>query len=276
MSYSSIKFSKEKPEFLQTLRQRVKAYFKDNSISPYANQEMVWKSVIMVGAYLIPFFLMLAGVIRSPFAIVVTFALMGFAVAGIGMCVMHDANHSAYSKSPRTNRYIGYLLNLVGGFVTNWKIQHNRLHHSYTNIDEHDEDIAPRVVLRLCPHKKRYFFHRIQHIYGWFLYGFMTLSWITVKDFNRLFRYRNTGLLSERDESFGRLLMKLTVLKVIYYLIFLVLPITVLPVAWWVTTLGFFLMHFVTGLTLAVVFSACSCHAHLRISPPGLQWRNGK
>lgn len=254
MSYKTVKFSKENPEFLMTLRQRVKQYFEERNISQHANTEMVVKTIIMLTAYFGPYLLMLGGVISSPIAILLTFALMGFAVAGLGMCVMHDANHGAYSDNPSVNQNIGYVLNLIGGFVTNWKIQHNRLHHSYTNIDHHDEDIAPRLVLRLCPHKKRYGFHRIQHIYGWFLYGFMTIAWITVKDFNRLFKYKDSGFLRKKRGEFEILLAKLIVLKLVYYGIFLIIPMTVLPVAWWVTVLGFFAMHFVAGLTLAVVF----------------------
>ena len=254
MSYTTVKFSKNNPEFLQTIRGRVKKYFEENNLSQHANREMVLKTIIMVSLYLIPFLMLLGGLIESVLVVLLLWAVMGFAKAGIGMCVMHDANHSAYSDNPRVNRNIGYLLNLVGGFVVNWKIQHNRLHHSYTNIDEHDEDIAPRLVLRLCPHKRRFFFHRIQHYYGWFLYGFMTLAWATIKDFNRLFRYKRNGLLPKREGSFLQLLGKLTALKLMYYGIFLVLPLLLIPVAWWVTLLGFFIMHFVAGFTLAVVF----------------------
>jgi linoleoyl-CoA desaturase len=32
-------------------------------------------------------------------------------------------------------------MHLLGGSATNWKIQHNVLHHSFTNIDGYDEDI---------------------------------------------------------------------------------------------------------------------------------------
>ncbi|MEM7371173.1 MAG: acyl-CoA desaturase [Bacteroidota bacterium] len=237
-----------------TLRRRVKGYFEERNLSPHANTEMVVKTIVMVSAYLVPYLLMLLGVISSTPAMLITWAFMGFAVAGIGMCVMHDANHLAYSDNAIVNRNIGYLLNIIGGFVANWKIQHNRLHHSYTNIDHHDEDIAPRLVLRLCPHKKRYGFHRIQHIYGWFLYGFMTIAWITVKDFNRLFKYRESGFLKDKNGQFEILLTKLVFLKIGYYGLFLVLPIMLIPVAWWITALGFFFMHFVAGLTLAVVF----------------------
>ena len=61
-------------------------------------------------------------------------SLMGLGMAGIGLSVMHDANHGAYSKKPIVNKLLGYCLNLVGGYDLNWRIQHNVLHHTYTNI----------------------------------------------------------------------------------------------------------------------------------------------
>ncbi|MFM7766802.1 MAG: fatty acid desaturase family protein, partial [Bacteroidota bacterium] len=60
--------------------------------------------------------------------------LTGTGLAGIGMSVMHDANHGAYSSNKNINRLVGHTLNMVGGSVSNWKIQHNILHHTYTNI----------------------------------------------------------------------------------------------------------------------------------------------
>ena len=88
---------------------------------------------------------------------------MGFGLAGIGMSIMHDANHGAYSSKPWVNNLLGLSLNIVGGNAFNWKVQHNVLHHTYTNIHDVDEDISPRGVLRLCPHGEWKPFHRFQH-----------------------------------------------------------------------------------------------------------------
>ena len=79
---------------------------------------------------------------------------MGFGMAGIGLAIMHDANHGAYSKNDTVNKFFGGLIKFLGGSETNWKIQHNVLHHTYTNIEGLDEDIeAPVVALRFsaCP-----------------------------------------------------------------------------------------------------------------------------
>ncbi len=60
--------------------------------------------------------------------------LMGFGMSGIGTSIMHDANHGSYAADGRINKFISYILEIIGGYTANWKIQHNILHHTYTNI----------------------------------------------------------------------------------------------------------------------------------------------
>jgi linoleoyl-CoA desaturase len=98
---------------------------------------------------------MLGGIITTSAGVIGCYFLMGFAIAGIGMAVMHDANHGAYSSNQTINEYVGYLLNLVGGSAENWKIQHNILHHTYTNIEGLDADITTFPMLRFSPFAKR-------------------------------------------------------------------------------------------------------------------------
>ena len=47
---------------------------------------------------------------------------------------------------------------------------------------------------------------------------------------------------------------KLILQKVVYYAIFLGLPIVFLDIAWWHVLIGWFCMHFVGGLILACIF----------------------
>lgn len=256
MKYQPVKFASQRTdEFLRQLRSRVGHHFEEQQISTYGNAEMVVKSIVLLAMLLVPYGLILSGLISQAWILLLLWAVMGLAGAGIGMSVMHDANHGAYSKNQTVNRYLGYLANFLGGFVANWKIQHNRLHHSFTNIDGHDEDIAPGPVLRLHPEQPWLKHHRAQHIYAWFIYSLMTIFWITVKDFRQLYRYKQNGLLGKRGEvKYRKLLFKLIGVKVIYYTYMLVLPLLLAPVAWWVTVIGFLGMHLITGFTLASVF----------------------
>src|SRR5688572_15128271 len=99
MKHSSvIKFSSSKADFFSTLNQRVNEYFKSNSISRYANNQMRFKTVFMISLYSVPYLLMITGVVGNPWAMLAMCLLMGTGIAGIGLAVMHDANHGSYSN----------------------------------------------------------------------------------------------------------------------------------------------------------------------------------
>lgn len=242
-------------EFLTTLRKRVMGYFKENNKSKEANANMVFKSIFMVTLFTTPYVLMIAGFIQNPWMVFFMYVLMGFGMTGIGLCIMHDANHGAYSKNPKVNKYMGLLLNYVGGNALNWKIQHNMLHHSYTNVDGLDEDINPGAVMRFSPHQPRLKHHKYQHVYAWVLYSLMTLSWLMVKDFKQLKRYHKMGLAEPASQkSFKRVMLELTFSKVIYWGLIVLLPMFLLPVSWWVVALGVIVMNLIAGLILAMIF----------------------
>ena len=73
---------------------------------------------------------------------------------------------------------------LVGGSKFTWRVQHNILHHTYTNIYGMDEDIHDKPILRLSPHGKLHFIHKYQHLYAFVIYCLATLGWTLNKDLN--------------------------------------------------------------------------------------------
>lgn len=249
-----IRYSKEKIDFLTGLRASVDAYFKNNNIEPYGNSRIMVKTVFMGILYLAPWVLMLSGVFTSVWAVMACWVLMGFGMAGVGMATMHDASHGAFSKKKWVNKLFGNSLYLLGGFPPNWRYQHNTLHHGYTNIEGHDEDIAPPELLRLSPHRPLKKIHRYQYLYAWFFYSLMTISWIIVKDFRRLQKYKAMGVKLSGKRTYRSLLVDLIISKVLYYTMFLVVPLLTVPVAWYWVVVGFLLMHFVGGLVLAAIF----------------------
>lgn len=251
-----IKFSQKiGRDFNSTLKKRVRAYFKDNNITKYANANMKIKTVFMTLLYFTPYILMLTGVITNIWLIALSWAIMGFGVAGIGLSVMHDANHGAYSKSKRVNYVVGRIVNLVGGYAPTWKIQHNILHHSYTNVHGYDEDVSPALaILRFSPKDKHIPIHRFQFIYAWFFYSLMTVMWITTKDFQQLFRYKKMGLTKTENLKFGKLFLELLFTKLLYYAYVVVLPLIFMDIAWYQLLLFVLMMHLIAGFTLAAVF----------------------
>lgn len=255
MKYQPAKFASQRTDdFLRQLRERVKFHFEENGLTTYGNSEMAIKTAVILLMFAIPYFFVLSGFITNLWALAGLWLFMGCMKAAIGMSVTHDANHGAYSPNQTVNKIFGQMINWVGGYDANWKIQHNRLHHSFTNIEGHDEDIAPGPVLRLHPEQPLLKHHKAQHIYAWFVYSLMTLFWITGKDFKSLKKYKDSGLLGKKPGKYQKLLSELVFTKSIYFGYLLIIPMIFSPSPWWLTIIFFVSMHMVAGLILASVF----------------------
>ena len=251
---ATIKFSnKQKTDFHRVVTKRVDQYFAENGLSKNADYRMVFKTVFMFALYFIPYGIILSGILPV-YGMWACTALMGFGLAGIGMSVMHDANHGAYSNKSWLNQVLGYSLNIVGGDAFNWKIQHNQLHHTYTNIHGFDQDIRPRVNLRLTPAVEKNFFHRFQVVYAFILYSLQTFFWVIVKDFMQFDQYLQFHSDANNKKQKTIRLLNIILFKAIYFFYILVIPALVLPVAWWQLLIGFLTIHVVGGLTLTTVF----------------------
>lgn len=240
-------------EFSKTLRSRVNAHFKTHNTTRNANSHMVIKTVVMLSLFFIPLIALGSGLITTTGMVFAAYIVCGLGMSGIGMGVMHDAIHGSYSKNKKTNTLLGYTFNLIGANADVWKIQHNVLHHTYTNIEHADDDINAPFFLRFSPHAKHYWAHKFQHIYIWFFYGISTISWITTKDFIRLNRYHKMGFLAKKNE-YKKVLVSMIGWKLLYYTYALFIPMLVIPLSWWIILLGFLSMHFVTGLLVSTVF----------------------
>ncbi len=250
----NLKFAAKQQDFFVTLNQRVNSYFKTNNIDRTANSEMVVKTFFMFSLYFIPYAFIMLGGFTSGWIMLSLCVIMGFGKAGIGLSIMHDANHGAYSNKAWVNTALGLSLNIIGGHAFNWRIQHNVLHHTYTNVHDVDEDISPRGVLRMAPGSKWRPMHQYQHLYAWFFYGLMTFVWIVIKDYYRLTKYHNEGLVKKQKASVTMEWIIMMTTKVIYYGYVFVLPMLILPFAWWQILIGFLVMHYVAGFILAIIF----------------------
>ncbi|MBC7904265.1 MAG: fatty acid desaturase, partial [Gemmatimonadaceae bacterium] len=114
--------------FYDAVIARVNAYFEANNISPYANSAMWVKTAAMLLLYFVPYIIIVTGqTAGNPWLFFGLWVLMGFGVSGIGTSVMHDANHGTYSPKKSVNKYISYILEIIGGYAVNWRIQHNVL-----------------------------------------------------------------------------------------------------------------------------------------------------
>lgn len=214
---------------------------------------MYIKAIVMLGIYLTPLLLVITNVITHPFWIIIMYVISGIGMAGVGMGIMHDANHGSLSRKSKINNLFGKSLDFVGCSSAVWKLQHNVLHHTFTNIDDHDEDIDAPFFLAFSPNKKKYWIHKFQHLYAWIFYGMTTVYWVTAKDFLALTKYYKTKLIRDK-KTLTKEILKSIFWKIIYYSYVLLLPMLFnSSSALWIV-LGFLISHFITGLLISIIF----------------------
>lgn len=149
---------------------------------------------------------------------------------------------------------MGYSLNLLGGSVFNWKLQHNILHHTYTNVVHMDDDIEDKLVLRFSPHTKVKGVHKWQYVYAFLFYGVLTLYWVILKDFVQFFKYTSNGVNRSTTTQNFIILSKIILLKAFYISVMLIMPTLLFSIPLFIVIWGFVVMHFVAAIILSVVF----------------------
>lgn len=239
--------------FYGTLRKRVNAYFKENDIPKYGNWEMKLKTIVFGAGYLIPYTLMLTGVITNTWAMVGSWLFMGIMMTGIGCNVGHDANHGSYAKNRKVNDLLGNVMYFLGMDMYVWKIQHNVLHHTYTNVEGMDDDININGILRFSPHKEKKKIHKFQYIYAWLLYMLMSVSWLSHKEFAQLKRYKEDG----HTKQFGKystLVFKAIIGKIFFISYSLVIPLIFFEGSVLFIIACYMMMLFTSAFTTAVIF----------------------
>tara|TARA_B110000259_G_scaffold2339_1_gene2767 strand:+ start:194 stop:1294 length:1101 start_codon:yes stop_codon:yes gene_type:complete len=249
-----LKFSRKDPKkFFITLNQRVNDHFKKINVSKAGNWKLYFKTAFMLTLFIAPYFLILftdTNVwVKLLFAII-----MGVGIAGVGMNVMHDGNHGSFSKIPWINKVMGATIYLLAGNVHNWKVQHNILHHTYTNIHGHDEDLEAGRIIRFSKHSDWLPIHRFQHLYSVFLYGLLTINWAITTDFQQTHRFLKRKLTYKNALQPLRQWFVLILTKTLYITIWIVIPMVFLELAWWKILIGFFAMHYIAGVILSLVF----------------------
>jgi linoleoyl-CoA desaturase len=248
-----IKFvNKAQATFFSTLRSRVDAYFQETQVKKQGGNAMIIKALVMLALYFIPYGFILFGGFGNTINILLAI-VMGLGVAGTGMSVMHDAIHGSFSEKNWVNKLFGASIYLLGGNAYNWEVQHNQLHHTYTNIHEIDEDITGKFLLRLNVAEKIKGIHKFQHIYAFFLYSLMTISFLW-KDFKEIGLYNKLSKTGYVKAFPTNELVILYLSKIVYVLFICVMPILVLKIGFGQWLLGFMIMHCVAGLILSTVF----------------------
>jgi len=237
--------------FMATIRERVDQYFETSGSSCNANGVMWIKTAIFLGGFIVLYGLIISNVF-SAWIMLPLAMLLGMFCAFVGFNVCHDAIHGAFSANSVVNKIFSAVFNLVGANPYVWTITHNAVHHTYTNIPGHDEDIdvAPGLI-RISDEEPVNKLQRFQHWYAFPLYSLASLSWVFRKDYKKFFQPKvgQTVVKHPKMEYFN-----LFFAKGVYYFLFIVLPLLVLDITWWQFIIGFVALHIAQGLTMGLVF----------------------
>ena len=234
------------------MKKRVNQYFDERKIKRTGDYRVALKAAFVFSLYFVPYFITVFFPLNV-WQYYLALCTMGVGMAGIGLAIMHDANHGSVSSKQWVNKLVGYSLNLIGGNSLSWKIQHNVLHHSFTNVHGIDEDLEGGHIMRFTPYVEWKKHHKGQHIYAWALYSFMTFSWVLIKDFKRLKKYDELGLVKLQGTTYTKAFLTILVSKIVYISYMLVVPL-MLGYAWWMVLSAFLVMHLIGGLMLAAIF----------------------
>jgi linoleoyl-CoA desaturase len=243
--------SREAAAFVRDVKAGVAAYFQDSRRSSKGSWSM-WVKTLFLFAVVVGSYAAILSNRFTPFAMLGLAVVLGIGIAGVGFCVSHDALHGAYSDNPRINYLLGLSFDLLGANSYMWKITHNLIHHTYTNIEGVDEDIDLSPFVRLSsgtPSRRRY---RYQHFYAFLAYGLAMLFWVFVKDYKYFLR-RNLGPYRDRRNPPGELVM-LAITKLFHYGWTIVLPLLVLRIHWWQFLIGYLAMTLTAGGILGLIF----------------------
>lgn len=235
--------------FHEQVKKRVNRYFETTNLSKHANWRMVLKTAVIL-AWLATGYVMLLYAASSLLMAIISAVAVAQGFVLVGFNIMHDGAHGSYSKSKRLNWLMGFTLDLIGGSNMFWRHKHNILHHTYTNINELDDDIQIGGIMRFSPEQPWRPWHRFQHLYAFPAYSLMTLLWVTIGDFRKFFTGRIGDYRLPKPGAGESFLFFLT--KIFYFGYMLVLPMFFHPV---LHVLAFFLIvHVVLGCTMATIF----------------------
>ncbi len=261
-----VTFNNKNKVFFNALKANVDQYFTDNNIKKTGNWKLYLKSVVLIPAAIL-IYLSLLLLPLNLFTGILLSGLFGFTLASIGFNIMHDACHGSFSTRKWVNDLFGLSMNALGGNAFLWKLKHNIVHHTYTNIDGIDDDINNMPFMRECSTQPWKPIHRYQQFYMFFLYGFTSLFLLFITDYIKyVTRKVYTTPLKPMDL---REHLTFWISKLLYIAITIVIPILVL--GWQPWLLGFLVMHFVLGLTLAVVFQLAHVVEHAEFEVAGIE-----
>lgn len=236
-----------KGDFYSTVKEKVDRYFAEKKVAKTGNFSLYLKTALIFLLYFFAYGMIITNG-YSGWALLGWYTLLGFAMGLMGFNFSHDVIHGAYFPSAKWNRIFSYVFDFNGESSFVWRVSHNYLHHTYTNMPGHDEDIDKAIIMRFSPTDKLYPHHKYQHLYALPLYAFTTLNWVLYSDYRWFFNEMKKGAIPRNE------VILFFLFKFLNLFAFLLLPMIILSAPWWQIVLGFVFMHFAGGTTISLVF----------------------
>lgn len=249
--------------FHQELKRRVSNYFTETKKDATGNFSLYFKAVLFWILY-IALYVHLVFYTPTAWIAILECLLMGGLTAAIGFNVMHDGGHGSFSNSKFWNKIAAFSVNALGASGIMWNNKHNIIHHTYTNLDGVDDDIEIKPMLRMCPTQKKYFIHRFQHIYVWFLYTLLLLVWVFESDYRKYFSKKVGIVPIKKMSKFEH--AAFWIAKAGYAFGMIVLPIMMVGFLPWL--IGFLSMAMFAGFVLSIVFQLAHTVEHTHFPVP--------
>jgi linoleoyl-CoA desaturase len=259
-----VTFNNRNKVFFNALREEVDAYFERSGLKKTGNWRLYGKTMILIPTAIITYLILMMADMHWALSSLLWF-VFGLNMAAIGFNVMHDACHGSFSTRNWVNELFGLTNNILGGNAFLWKLKHNIIHHTYTNVDGVDDDINNMPFMRQCSSQPWKPMHKFQSIYMFILYGFTSL-FMFFMDYIKYFSKKvYTTPLKKMDAKehiifwFG---------KIFFIVVYIVVPIMILGWKGWLA--GFLISQFTLGLTLAVVFQLAHVVEHAEFEAAGV------
>ena len=237
-------------DFYEELHKEVNSYFTQHNKSDKWNWILYSKTIILLSLRVALYVLLLFSWQRYAIISIILYILFWITWALIWFNVMHDGWHGSYSKNKKINTITWYAMNILWSDINFWKISHNVLHHTYTNIEGYDDDIENRPIFRFHPDQKLKRFHKYQYIYWPIFYWFWLGNWIFYSDFRKFFKWSRWEHKLITLKFKDKIIFRATKLWIILF--YYIIPAT--QIGWITALIGLIVMYYVMSLFIITIF----------------------
>ena len=265
---AKVTFNNSNAVFFNGLKKDVDQYFKTQNIKKTGDYRLFAKTLVLIPLSVALYIIILTnGTTMNTWLLVLLSAVLGLSLASIGFNVMHDACHGSYSSKKWVNELMGYTINTLGGNAFIWKQKHNVVHHTYTNVDGVDDDIAKSPLIRQCHTQKWVPAHKVQHLYLPFVYAITSFAWAFIMDFTKYFSKKVYTTPLNKMNAKEHIIFWFS--KVMYVVAYVAVPYYFLGGATF--AVFFCAMHFFKGNALALVFQLAHVVEETEFESAGLE-----